>query len=63
MIASEFRHSRLAKDVEISIMRCMDNPRSCSARADEMSVSQFKSGIQVFVRFGLHANVVEDYVL
>ena len=28
----------LAKGVEISFTRCMDNPRSCSAGVDEMSV-------------------------
>ena len=36
--ASAFQHSRLATGVEISFTSCMDNPRSCSAGVDEMSV-------------------------
>ena len=59
---------------------CMNNPRSCSARVDEMRVLQLSvpfvptmfSGILGFFGrnstvlspfFGLHANIVEEYVL
>ena len=36
--ASAFQHSRLAKGVEVSFTRCMDNPRSCSTGVGEMRV-------------------------
>ena len=77
--ASAFQHSHLAKDVEVFVANCMNNPRSCSAGVDEMRVLQlfvffvptmfsgilgFFVGIQQFCHlFGLHANIVEEYVL
>ena len=36
--ASVFQYSHLAKDLEVFVTNCMDNPRSCSARVDEMRV-------------------------
>ena len=42
---SAFQHSYLAKGVEVSFKKCMDDPRSCSAGVDEMSV-YFLFGIQ-----------------
>ena len=36
--ASAFQHSHLAKDVEVFVTNCMNNPRSCSAGVDEMRV-------------------------
>ena len=36
--ASAFQHSHLAKDLEVFVTNCMNNPRSCSARVDEMRV-------------------------
>ena len=36
--ASAFQHSHLAKDPEVFVTNCMNNPRSCSARVDEMRV-------------------------
>ena len=36
--ASAFQHSHLAKDLEVFVANCMNNPRSCSARVDEMRV-------------------------
>ena len=77
--ASAFQHSHLAKDVEVFVTNCMNNPRSCSAGVDEMRVLQlcvfcadhvfwypwflwqeFNSFVSFF---GLHANIVEEYVL
>ena len=74
---SAFQH--LAKDVEVFVANCMNNPRSCSAGVDEMRVLQlivffvptmfsgilgFFGRIQQFCPlFGLHANIVEEYVL
>ena len=43
--ASAFQHSHLAKDVEVFVTNCMNNPRSCSAGVDEMRV------LQLFVFF------------
>ena len=43
--ASAFQHSHLAKDVEVFVTNCMNNPRSCSAVVDEMRV------LQLFVFF------------
>ena len=43
--ASAFQHSHLDKDVEVFIKNCMNNPRWCSARMDEMRV------LQLFVFF------------
>ena len=77
--ASAFQHSHLAKDVELFVTNCMNNPRSCSAGVDEICVLQLfvffvptmlsvflasLVGIQQFcLLFGLHANIVEEYVL
>ena len=36
--ASAFQYSHLAKDLEVFVTSCVDNPRSCSARVDEMRV-------------------------
>ena len=36
--ASAFQYSHLAKDLEVFVTNCMDKPRSCSARVDEMRV-------------------------
>ena len=36
--ASAFQHSHLAKDLEVFVTNCMNNPRSCSARVDEVRV-------------------------
>ena len=36
--ASAFQHSHLAKDLEVFVTNCINNPRSCSARVDEMRV-------------------------
>ena len=36
--ASAFQYSHLAKDLEVFVTNCMNNPRSCSARVDEMRV-------------------------
>ena len=36
--ASAFQYSHLAKDLEVFVTNCMDNPRSCSAGVDEMRV-------------------------
>ena len=36
--ASAFQYSHLSKDLEVFVTNCMDNPRSCSARVDEMRV-------------------------
>ena len=36
--ASAFQYSHLAKDLEVFVTNCMDNPRSCSAGEDEMRV-------------------------
>ena len=36
--ASAFQHAYLAKDLEVFVANCMNNPRSCSARVDEMRV-------------------------
>ena len=38
--ASAFQHSHLAKDLEVFVTNCMNNPRSCSAGVDEMRVLQ-----------------------
>ena len=35
---SAFQHSHLAKDLEVFVTNCMNNPRSCSAGVDEMRV-------------------------
>ena len=43
--ASAFQPSHLAKDVEVFVTNCMNNPRSCSAGVDEMRV------LQLFVFF------------
>ena len=43
--ASAFQHSHLAKDLEVFVTNCMNNPRSCSAGVDEMRV------LQLFVFF------------
>ena len=43
--ASAFQHTHLAKDVEVFVTNCMNNPRSCSAGVDEMRV------FQLFVSF------------
>ena len=43
--ASAFQHSHLAKNVEVFVTNCMNNPRSCSAGVDEMRV------LQLFVFF------------
>ena len=43
--ASAFQHSHLAKDVDVFVTNCMNNPRSCSAGVDEMRV------LQLFVFF------------
>ena len=32
------QHPHLAKDLEVFVTNCMNNPRSCSARVDEMRV-------------------------
>ena len=79
--ASAFQHSHLAKDLEVFLTNCMNNPRSCSARVDEMRVlklfvffvpTMFSgilgslveiSTVVSFSLFGLHANIVEEYVL
>ena len=78
--ASAFQHSHLAKDLEVFVTNCMNNPRSCSAGVDEMRVLQlfvffvptmFSGILGSFVEnstvlsslFGLHANIVEEYVL
>ena len=77
--ASAFQHSHLAKDVEVFVTNCMNNPRSCSAGVDEMRVLQlfvffvptmfsgilgfFGKNSIVLSLFGLHANTVEEYVL
>ena len=76
--ASEFQHSHLAKDVEVFVTNCMNNPRSCSAGVDEMRVLQlfvffvptmFSGILGFFGRtstlspFGLYADIVEEYVL
>ena len=78
--ASAFQHSHLAKDLEVFVANCMNNPRSCSAGVDEMCVLQlfvffvptmFSGILGSFVEnstvlsslFGLHANIVEEYVL
>ena len=36
--ASAFQYSHLAKDLEVFVTNCMDNPRSFSAGVDEMRV-------------------------
>ena len=36
--ASAFQYSHLTKDLEVFVTNCTDNPRSCSARVDEMRV-------------------------
>ena len=36
--ASAFQYSHLAKDLDVFVTNCMDNPRSCSAGVDEMRV-------------------------
>ena len=36
--ASAFQYSHLAKDLEVFVTNCMDNPRSCSAGVDEIRV-------------------------
>ena len=79
--ASALQHSHLAKDVEVFVTNCMNNPRSCSVGVDEMRVFTIVcilcadhvflvslvplSRIQQFCHafFGLHANIVEEYVL
>ena len=77
--ASAFQHSHLAKDVEVFVTNCINNPRSCSAGvgrdacftivcilcADHVFwYSWFLLGFQQFCPlFGLHANIVEEYVL
>ena len=43
--ASACQHSHLAKDVEVFVTNCMNNPRSFSAGVDEMRV------LQLFVFF------------
>ena len=43
--ASAFQHSHLAKDLEVCVTNCVNNPRSCSAGVDEMRV------LQLFVFF------------
>ena len=43
--ASAFQHSHLAKNVEVFVTNCTNNPRSCSAGVDEMRV------LQLFVFF------------
>ena len=43
--ASAFQNSHLAKDVEVFVTNCTNNPRSCSAGVDEMRV------LQLFVFF------------
>ena len=35
---SAFQHSHLAKDLQVFVTNCMNNPRSCSARVDDMRV-------------------------
>ena len=37
-LLSAFQHSHLAKDLEVFVTNSMNNPRSCSARVDEMRV-------------------------
>ena len=78
--ASAFQHSHLAKDLEVFVTNCLNNPRSCPAGVDEMRVLQlfvffvptmFSGILGSFVEnstvlsslFGLHANIVEEYVL
>ena len=77
--ASAFQHSHLAKDVEVFVTNCTNNPRSCSAGVFEMRVLRLfvffvptmflvslvsLAGIQQFCPlFGLHANIEEEYVL
>ena len=78
--ASAFQYSHLAKDLDVFVTNCMDNPRSCSAGVDETRVLQllvffvptmfsgilgsFVEEFNSFVPFsGLHANIVEEYVL
>ena len=36
--ASAFQYPHWAKDLEVFVTNCMDNPRSCSARVDKMRV-------------------------
>ena len=36
--ASAFQYSHLAKDLDVFVTNCMDNPRSCSAGVDETRV-------------------------
>ena len=43
--ASAFQHSHLAKDLEVFVTNCVNNPRSYSARVDEMRV------LKLFVLF------------
>ena len=78
--ASAFQQSHLAKDVEVFVTNCMNYPRSCSARVDEMHVLQLfvffvptmfsgilgsfgKNSTVLSLFFGLHSNIVEEYVL
>ena len=70
--ASAFQHSRLAKGVEISFTRCMDNSRSYSAGVDEMRVLQlfvfcvptmFSSILGSFGQNSTVLSIVEEYVL
>ena len=59
--ASAFQHSHLAKDLEVFVTNCMNNPRSCSAGVDEMRV------LQLFVFFvptmfsGILGSFVEEF--
>ena len=77
--ASALAHSHLAKDVEVFVTNCLNNPRSCSAGVDEIRVLQlfvffvptmfsgilgfFGRNSTVLSPSGLHANIVEEYVL
>ena len=78
--ASAFQYSHLAKDLDVFVTNCMDNPRSCSAGVDEtrvcgnclyslcrpcflVSLVPLARIQQFCLLFGLHANIVEEYVL
>ena len=78
--ASAFQYSHLAKDFDVFVTNCMNNPRSCSAGVDETRVFGNclyslcrpcflvslvpSTRIQHFcLLFGLHANIVEEFVL
>ena len=63
------QHSHLAKDVEVFVTNCMNNPRSCSAGVDEMRVLQLFvffvptmfSGILGF--FGRNSTVLSSFLV